>query len=514
MHIQTRGITGKVVRFLSKRREIIWLIEYSCALGILQALAHIPMLLGVVNIGAGKAFAASPIIVAVSLLSMVITFNLDNMTRSHRANTKSSCFISLSTSTLLIVLGSLCVYGTNLCLPAQTASYQTITLVLSCAGSAIMGAGVTLSMIHLTHHLTLPSSRDIGFIFCSACPIGSCLTILLSALESSAAACILIAAMGLGAALLVHNAAKNAPATIPQEPQSVSDILGTPRNIDRWRATIALAVSVFTGAMLILCATKSSGFSDNVLISYQDNHLLYFSLSIIIASIIYILFYKLSKVISLTFAFRIALPVIGVASLACAFGSHAIAVVVLCSFALTFLDWATLLFGLLMSRADMSYDGRRAFRAHSGQMVGIAMAMIASTFALQRLDASHLCLILITLVMATFVICVPIQEARYTGLSFDKQKQLGALDGLDRQRYSEAVVQFDLTAREAEVLALLMTDLDNAGIARRLNVSRPTINTHVQHIYAKCNVHSRQELATKIGLNYSGKGRDFEKGRP
>ena len=69
MHIQARGITSKVMRFLSKRREMIWLVEYSCALGILQALAHIPMLLGVVNMGAGRAFATSPVIVAVSCCS-------------------------------------------------------------------------------------------------------------------------------------------------------------------------------------------------------------------------------------------------------------------------------------------------------------------------------------------------------------------------------------------------------------------------------------------------------------
>lgn len=511
MHIRTRGIAGKAMHFLSNKRGMIWLIEYSCALGILQALAHVPMLLGAVGAGAGRLFAANPVIVAAALLSMVLTFNLDNLTRSHRANTKKSCFVSLSTSTLLIVLGSLCVYGTNLCLSAQTAPYQAIELVLSCAGSAAMGAGITLSMVHLTHHLTLPGSRDIGLIFCTACPIGSCLTILLSTIESSVIACILIAIMGLGSALLIHDAAKNTPATIPQDSQPASDVLGTPRSIDRWRATIALAVSFFTVTMLVFCATKSNGLSDGMRISFQDNYIFYFSLSIIIANIIYIIFYKLSKVISLTFAFRIALPVIGAASLACAFGSHAIVVVALCSFAFTFLDWAELLFGLIMLRANISYDGRYAFSGRSGQMAGIAMASLISTLALQKLDASNLCLVLITLLMATFVICVPIQEARYTGLSFGKQKQVSALDGLDRQRYSEAVVQFDLTAREAEVLALLMTDLDNAGIARRLNVSRPTVNTHVQHIYAKCDVHSRQELAAKIGIGHPDKGRDLDK---
>jgi NarL family two-component system response regulator LiaR len=51
----------------------------------------------------------------------------------------------------------------------------------------------------------------------------------------------------------------------------------------------------------------------------------------------------------------------------------------------------------------------------------------------------------------------------------------------------------DLTAREREVLALMVEGLHNQEIAERLVVSRSTIKTHVSNILAKLGVGSRAE---------------------
>jgi DNA-binding NarL/FixJ family response regulator len=53
-----------------------------------------------------------------------------------------------------------------------------------------------------------------------------------------------------------------------------------------------------------------------------------------------------------------------------------------------------------------------------------------------------------------------------------------------------------LTAREREVLELLVEGADGAMIARRLGISRNTVRTHVQSILTKLQVHSRLEAAT------------------
>ncbi|WP_244170292.1 response regulator transcription factor [Amycolatopsis tolypomycina] len=52
-----------------------------------------------------------------------------------------------------------------------------------------------------------------------------------------------------------------------------------------------------------------------------------------------------------------------------------------------------------------------------------------------------------------------------------------------------------LTAREAEVLVQLARGLSNAAIAAALTVSRKTVSTHLEHIYAKLGVSTRTQAA-------------------
>ena len=51
-----------------------------------------------------------------------------------------------------------------------------------------------------------------------------------------------------------------------------------------------------------------------------------------------------------------------------------------------------------------------------------------------------------------------------------------------------------LSPREAEVLALALRGRTNERIAAELFVAKSTVDTHLRRIYAKCGVHSRQEL--------------------
>ncbi len=56
---------------------------------------------------------------------------------------------------------------------------------------------------------------------------------------------------------------------------------------------------------------------------------------------------------------------------------------------------------------------------------------------------------------------------------------------------------FNLTARETEILSLLVQGLSYKMIAGRCFISLPTVNSHIQNIYEKLQVHSVVEAVTK-----------------
>jgi DNA-binding NarL/FixJ family response regulator len=63
-----------------------------------------------------------------------------------------------------------------------------------------------------------------------------------------------------------------------------------------------------------------------------------------------------------------------------------------------------------------------------------------------------------------------------------------------------------LTNREAEILELLHTDLTYREIGERLCVSAKTVQYHVNHLFAKLDVHSRAAAVARAGeLGLSGR---------
>lgn len=111
---------------------------------------------------------------------------------------------------------------------------------------------------------------------------------------------------------------------------------------------------------------------------------------------------------------------------------------------------------------------------------------------------------------ATLVILVASSSLCAVGKSFDttwgiKLRGDGAGDGPHttpppslEERCRRAAFLYSLTRREEEVLALLLRGMSTPEIERELCVSNGTARNHVQHVYKKFDVHSREELRARM----------------
>lgn len=63
---------------------------------------------------------------------------------------------------------------------------------------------------------------------------------------------------------------------------------------------------------------------------------------------------------------------------------------------------------------------------------------------------------------------------------------------------SNGVVDFDLTAREKQVMTELLLGSTQAEIARELGISSNTVATHIQRILLKLGVHNRAQAVAKV----------------
>jgi DNA-binding CsgD family transcriptional regulator len=64
---------------------------------------------------------------------------------------------------------------------------------------------------------------------------------------------------------------------------------------------------------------------------------------------------------------------------------------------------------------------------------------------------------------------------------------------------------FGLSEREADIAFLVARGFSTNAIAEKLVISPHTVNTHIQHIYGKMNIHKRSELFNYINLHCGDK---------
>jgi DNA-binding CsgD family transcriptional regulator len=152
--------------------------------------------------------------------------------------------------------------------------------------------------------------------------------------------------------------------------------------------------------------------------------------------------------------------------------------------------------------------GTGRFFVHSGLAVGF---LLASAFAFFPVFVELRTALTVTIgyfVVIAEMLLLNENSALWLLIRFNKNPQaqegesglaatLGA-PAIDFENYSHWIESFNLTEREAEILRYMLMGRSTSRMAQILMISDNTVNSHIQHIYRKLDIHNRQELLDRF----------------
>ena len=65
----------------------------------------------------------------------------------------------------------------------------------------------------------------------------------------------------------------------------------------------------------------------------------------------------------------------------------------------------------------------------------------------------------------------------------------------ENTRLQQAIIRYELSLREAEILKIITQGMPNEEISTALSIAPSTLKKHIQHIYEKTDIHSRIKLS-------------------
>ena len=135
-----------------------------------------------------------------------------------------------------------------------------------------------------------------------------------------------------------------------------------------------------------------------------------------------------------------------------------------------------------------------------GVLCGGVLGMIVTSIGL---SSAEVAVIALTVVCVTLVMLPPLNHQLV--LLLRSHAYLAAYDNMSESQQTDIVRQIKtldpLTAREQEVLKLILSGKSNREIAETLFISESTVKTHVRNIYSKYDVGSRAELISTLLKN-------------
>ena len=142
--------------------------------------------------------------------------------------------------------------------------------------------------------------------------------------------------------------------------------------------------------------------------------------------------------------------------------------------------------------------GLGRFFLEVGFLIGILLAPLLSDVAV-RVGSYQgvLSFVLVGLAVLT-MISIGTQDRLAFALENWEQEASGSLQEALVGRCRVIAEEYGLTKRESEILPYLAQGYSLPYIRNELYIAQSTIDTHVRHIYKKLDIHSREELITKV----------------
>lgn len=366
-------------------------------------------------------------------------------------------------------------------------------------GGALTGIAVALFAMLWSDRLSTVDEAHIEFAIPLSFTVAFALySVLLFTKRGSVPFLVLLLAIVIGSTLFACR--KNALARAQAQPPALQERTAHPRSGLTSFAVLACASWVQVAFFRVVSTPDIMG-------NRLTHFLIPFTCACVLSLVMLALCLRHSRYLNVSLAYRWSLPLFMLSYVPILLG-YDNPTLRLAAYAVNFLGMFGVQFGCWLGACKYlrrnNGDALRVFGAYAfGEGLGIFMGCYAGLFAVTLDERGMLALGGLILTAVTFAVMVTGFNPNWVLNRTDRAERTGELISDDVEvdldaafEQSARILQqtFDLTNRETDVAALLLAGRSRPFIRDELTVSINTVSSHVRSIFAKCGVHSQQEL--------------------
>lgn len=497
------GWAGRLIGFARGAKEdFSWLVPCALAMGLCQALMYIPFLLGPAGKGLGSLLWWDPFITTVFFVAVALTMAVDGIAAKRGiAGVSRACNLATPQVGIFVV-------GQLLLVMQGLASEGSLRLAVGCLGAAPCGFATACAQLSSARFLARLKPEKSFEVVLAAQPV-TVAVILYALLSPGIWFGLPLAVLPLVARACVVRTENCLPFDALLTAVRAPEQLGMTGSKANLRAGVVTGCTVILSALAIFVGRdwlEAAGLAGAGVVSPVDLGCCLAVLCAVFLAASLLCF--ANKTIFMTQTFRVAIPPASLAAALAAFAcgesavglTMSLVVILLSVFSLALLDQMVWVLTAGFMRANEMSSETVVATMRSFEFAGAAFGAGLVKPLVYAWGTVPTLFVAVAVLLGAFVICVPTFEPHLVSPGKEAPEGLRALAGEGAGRYAMLVSRFGLTAREAEVLALLADGADAAAVASQLVVSLSTANTHIRHIYAKLGIHSRQELMARLTL--------------